>query len=255
MGQEVYKINLALIIMNYKFVDKAVFFPEEKILVIADLHLGYEENLNIALPRSQFREIIDNLDKIFDYLDKSKEKIKEVVILGDLKHSFSENIDQEWGEIRRLFDFLKEKAGKIVLIRGNHDNYLASIASRYEIEVRDYYIKGDKAFIHGDKKILEIEDKKIKLWILGHFHPAIRLEEKAKREIYKCFLKGGYKDKEIVILPSFFPLVEGQDVSKYDIEDTHLAYNFNLKEFSVYVPVSPEEILEFGLASRVGKLG
>ena len=56
-----------------------------------------------------------------------------------------------------------------------------------------------------------------------------------------------------MILPSFFPLVEGADVN---IKDTNLAPELKLKldGFEVYVPVSEEEVLDFGKLSVVGRL-
>lgn len=263
---------------NYQFIGKSVYLEKEKALVISDLHIGYEESLNIAMPRGQFNEIIRELSEIFDYLEEERKEVKEIIILGDLKHEFSRNIMQEWNEVRKFFSFLRDKVreeGKIILIKGNHDKFIESIASKYAVETRDYCIENDKAFLHGDKKIILdidsvnnkqgasvnnknkedlINNKKIKRAFIGHFHPAIRLEEGVKSEIYKCFLRGDYKGKEIVILPSFFPLIEGVDVAKEALEESNLAYHFDLKNFEVYVPVSAKEVLDFGRVKDVRRL-
>jgi len=230
---------------KYEFIGKSVWIEKEKILVIADLHIGYEESLNIAMPRLQYSEIIKDLERIF----KETKNLKEIIILGDLKHEFSKNITQEWNEVRKFFSFLKEKCEKVVLVKGNHDNFIENISSKYNIEVKDYYIKDEFGFIHGDKQFIEILDKKIKYLFLGHMHPAIRLEEGAKREIYKCFLRGKWKSKEIIILPSFFPFVEGTHIS----EDNNLAYDFKLKNFEVFIP-DEEKILDFGKLKDIRKL-
>ena len=61
--------------MKYEFVDKALYFPEEKILVIADLHIGYEESLNaqgIFVPRRQFEETMKNLEGVLKKQGKLK---------------------------------------------------------------------------------------------------------------------------------------------------------------------------------------
>lgn len=241
-----------------KLIDKAVYLEKERILVITDLHIGYEEGVNLGI-REQYNQIIQDLKKIFEEIN---EKVKKVVVLGDLKHAFSKNITQEWVDIKKFFLFLKEKMeekGEIILIKGNHDKFIETIASNYDISVKEYYIQGDNAFIHGDKKIFINENnkkieimkaKKIKTIFLGHLHPAILLQEDAKREIYKCFLIGKHKSKKIVILPSFFPLVEGSDISK---EETNLAYDFKLKKFEVYIP-DGNKVLNFGKVQRVGSL-
>lgn len=233
--------------MNYKLLNKSVFLLLAKILVIADVHIGYEDALmqaGIMMPRSQFKETMNDLKKVFDGI-----KAEEIIILGDLKHEFGTISGQEWREVREFLKYLKEKA-RVILIKGNHDKILEPISQQENIEVKDFYIKDEVAFIHGDKKFKEVEDKEIKLIMMGHFHPAITIQEGAKKETYKCFLVGNWKGKEIIILPSFFPLVEGYDVT---IEDTNLAYDFNLKNFQVFIPVE-NSVLEFGKVRDVGRL-
>ncbi len=224
---------------------KACYFFEEKILVIADLHLGYEEMLNqqgILIPKHQFKETIQDLDRIFNYLKENRLQVKELVILGDLKHEFSSNLSQEWREVHELLDYLKEKTKKVIIIKGNHDNYLTNVV-RDKAKIVDYYVKNEIGFTHGDKSYLELLDKKIKILVLGHKHPAVTLEKSSKKERYKCFLAGKWENKEVIILPSFFPLVEGSDVN---IEDTNFAFKFNLKKFKVYIPIPGEvKVLEF----------
>ncbi len=233
-----------------RFIDKAVWLEKEKILVLADLHLGFEESLieqGILLPRTQYKKIVRDLKNIFKEVKKSNIEVKEVVILGDLKHEFGSVSKQEWKETLNLLNFLSKKIekGKIVLVKGNHDTILEPIAKKKGLEVKDFYIKDNLAFLHGHKFFPEILDKKIKKIFLGHIHPAISIRECVKSEIYKCFLVGKWKGKEVVILPSFFPLIEGVDVL---IEGTNLAseLKLKLKNFEVYVPVSVDEVLDFG---------
>ncbi len=273
---------------QYKFIGKSCWLEKEKVLVISDLHLGYEEMLagsGVFLPRLQYRKIIEEMDLIFDAINKLKEGkkklvnkktinnfggkliggnfvnnkrlgVKEIVILGDLKHEFSQASSQEWKEVLDLLAYLKEKCGKIILIKGNHDNYLINIAKKQGIKVVDYYIKkvGKEkiCFLHGHRLFDRCLDKDIKSMIMGHMHPAVSIRKHAKEEKYKCFLAGKWKNKEVVILPSFFPLVEGADVS---ISDTNLdkRFDFKLSGFEVYVPAGLE-VLNFGKLKGVGRL-
>lgn len=266
---------------NYRFIGKSAIV-DGKILVIADLHLGYEENLRqkgVFLPKQQYKETIKELEKIFKEIDKkksvnkktidnnkgglinkgsinNKEKVKEIIILGDLKHEFAGILQQEWREVLDLFDYLKRKmgkGGKIIIIKGNHDNYLANIAEKKGVEIKDFYIINNIAFIHGNKIFPEILDLKIKQIFLGHLHPAVSIRKNVKEEKYKCFLVGKFKDKEIIILPSFFPLVEGQDVNRSEIEDTNLAFKPNLSGFEVFIPAE-DKVYDFGKLKDVGRL-
>jgi len=235
---------------SYKFIDKACYLEEERVLVIADLHLGFEESLieqGVFLPRFQYKKIREDLEKIFDKLGREKKRVKEVVILGDLKHEFSRALRQEWKETLSLIKFLRKRAGRIIFIKGNHDNYLASILKKEKIRLREFYVKNDSAFLHGHKLYKEVLNKKIKKIFLGHLHPAVCIRRGVKSEVYKCFLVGKWKGKEIIILPSFFPLVEGSDVF---IEENNLdkGFNFKLGNFEVYVVVGNKEgeVLDFG---------
>ena len=63
---------------KFQFIGKSLYFPERKMLVLADLHIGYEEYLNkqgVFLPRMQFKEITKELEEIFKSVGKiNKEK-------------------------------------------------------------------------------------------------------------------------------------------------------------------------------------
>jgi len=233
--------------MQYKFIGKSLYFPEKEILLVADLHIGYEESLNeqgIFMPRRQFEETMADLEKVFEKIGE----VKEVVILGDLKHEFGLISSQEWGEVRKVLDYLKSKTGKIVLIKGNHDTVLEPIAKREEVEIKECYVKKDICFLHGDKLIAECMDKKIKMLVMGHRHPAVVLRDGYKKEKYKCFLVGKWKGKKIIILPSFFPFVEGSEISS--IEDNRMFIpEKELKGFEAYVV--GDEVYGFGKLKEI----
>jgi len=228
--------------MKYEFIDKALYFPEEKALAIADLHIGYEESLNeqgIFVPRRQFEETMADLEKVFSNVGK----VKEVVIVGDLKHEFGIISSQEWSEVRKVLDYLKGKVGKVVLVKGNHDTVLEPIAKREEVEIKECYKKKDICFVHGDKLVMECMDKSIRLVVAGHRHPAVILQDEYKKERYKCFLVGKWKGKKIIVLPSFFPFVEGSEISS--IEDNRMFIEEkNLKGFEAWVV--GDEVYRFG---------
>lgn len=196
---------------KYNFIDKALYFPVEKILCLGDVHIGYEEALNkrgILIPRHQFEETMQDLKNIFEQTGK----VDEIVILGDLKHEFGKISEQEWNETFRFLEFLQERCRKIVVVKGNHDIILEPILRKFPaVRFVEVYYYEDMAFIHGNKEIKL--GKKIKIIVKGHLHPAITISSGVKKETYKCFLVGKEKNREIIILPSFLPIIEGSDVS------------------------------------------
>ena len=190
--------------------NKALFIEDLKILVLSDIHIGYEESLNkggVFIPRTQFKQTIEEIKEIISELPQ----IEKIIILGDLKHEFGKISQQEWNETITFLELLEKKCEEIILIKGNHDTILGPIAERKSIVLRTMQREGKYLFLHGDKVLPELENKKVEVICIGHMHPAIQLREGTKSEKYKCFLVGEYKKKKIIVLPSFFPLIEGTD--------------------------------------------
>ncbi|HLC65513.1 MAG TPA: metallophosphoesterase [Candidatus Nanoarchaeia archaeon] len=216
---------------------KGLSLIAKDVLIIADVHIGLEEALNkqgIFIPRFQFGEIIKKMEEIL-----KGEKIKTVVIAGDLKHEFGEISNQEWRHTLQFLDFLMKHAKEIVLVRGNHDKILGPIASRRGIKVVESYSADDFIVLHGDKKPKSIKEKTI---IIGHEHPAVTIGEGPRRELVKCFLVGKWKKKNLVVLPSFNLVHEGSDVLKEKLLSPFLRND--ISDFEVYV-VS-DRIYSFG---------
>ena len=172
--------------IDYKFISKSLFFPEKGILVIGDLHLGYDymiQQSGVLIPERQVEEIIQELKDIFQRINQSGRKIKKIIFLGDIKHSFS----YEWKEknfFNKVIEFLEKELDKkdIILIKGNHDTIDYSFSDR----LQDYFIDGDLAFCHGHKLFPEILDKEIKTIVMGHLHPSVILSDSQniKKEKY-----------------------------------------------------------------------
>ncbi|MFH1209347.1 MAG: metallophosphoesterase [archaeon] len=211
------------ILKDIEIIDLALYLKKEKILVIGDVHIGYEEALNkqgILIPRFQFNEILKRLDKIFD-----KVKPEIIVVNGDLKHEFGTISDQEWRQTLKIIDYLSEKA-KLILIKGNHDTILGPIANKRDIQIRDFYKIGDIIILHGNKLIKDLG----KIIVIGHEHPAITF--KGRDDKFKCFLKGKYEKSDLIVMPSFTQIVEGSDVLKEKLLSPYLK---NINNFEVYV--------------------
>lgn len=196
-----------------------LYLQKSKVFVIADLHLGYEEMLNsqgVMMPRFNYKETLQALKKVL-----SKLKVSRIVINGDLKHEFGRISDQEWKEVVDMLRFLRTKCGEVVLVRGNHDNVLGPIANWERVRVEDeVWISEEKVLIvHGHKKVDSGKFKSehfgdAKAVIVAHDHPAVTLREGMKAEKYKCFLRGGYKGKKLIVMPSLNRVHIGSEVSK-----------------------------------------
>lgn len=234
--------------MKYEFIDRTLFIPEKGILVVGDLHLGYEYMLKksgILLPKNQIKQLIKDLEKIFKKI-KTKYKLKKIIFLGDIKHSFSFEWNEK-NEFVEVLEFLKKYFNEknIILIKGNHD----TIDYSFNDKLKEIYTKDGIAFIHGHKNFNKLFDKKIKTIVMAHIHPSIIFYDKqtSKRERYKCFLKGKFKEKDIFILPSFLNLVEGTPINEYNInydDSFSIIPKKSLMNFEVFV-VGKDKIYNF----------
>ena len=274
-----------------EFIGKSLLF-DNSVLVIGDLHLGYEEalhNSGILVKADLYKQTIEDLEEIFSYIKKKNgknasiksssdnyyiinklgrkaenknrgqfknkkglrdERVDKIIILGDLKHEFGSILREEWREVLDLVDYLNKKAKEIIVVKGNHDIFTDKIVKKKGINIVDYFIWRGFAFLHGDRDFKEIYNKKIKYWVVGHGHPAIVLEDKGgvKREKYKCFLIGKYRGKEIIVIPSFFPLIEGSDPRDFNLG---LVWNFDLDKFRVKIIDDNLNVWEFGELSKI----
>ncbi len=235
--------------MKFEFISKSLFFPEKGILVIGDLHLGYDymiQQSGVLIPERQVKDMIEELKDIIQRIKQRNEKIKKIIFLGDIKHSFS----YEWKEknyFNEVIRFLEKDFDRkdIIFIRGNHDTMDYSYG-----KMKDYYIIGDVAFVHGDRLILQVLDKKIKTIVMGHIHPSVIISDKkgVKKEKYKCFLTGKSKNKETIILPSFLATIEGGVINNYDEEYEDyfsIIPKKDLMKFEVHI-IGDDKVYDFG---------
>jgi len=226
------------------------------ILVIGDIHLGYEEGIieKGFLPKIQLREILEKLDRVFKIINQNKDSVKKIVLLGDLKHEFGKILDSEWEEVLKLIDYLLKKCKNIILIRGNHDNFLSSIIKKRNIKLKFYYklkINGKTVFfLHGDNLFEQCLNSDF--LIMGHLHPAITFKDKYKQEKFKCFLNGVWENKNVYILPSFSGLNQGYDLRGLKDKDFMFIKNKNLLNFDVLVYNNKNnKIYDFGKLKKL----
>src|SRR5208282_719419 len=91
---------------------------------------------------------------------------------------------------------------KIILIKGNHDNFIDQLRKPLGIEVYGQEtLISDFLFFHGEELP---KNKEGKILIMGHVHPAITLYNSlGVKEKLRCFLYGKMKDKrEIIVVPA-----------------------------------------------------
>ncbi|MFT4261328.1 MAG: metallophosphoesterase [Candidatus Woesearchaeota archaeon] len=197
----------------------------EDTLILSDIHLGIEESLNkegMFIPRYHYEDIVKETVELIEEL-----RPERIIINGDLKHDLSSINKAEWKQIPKYLEILSKHA-ELIIIKGNHDIHLTSMLKNTDYKLVDSYVIKNKFVLHGH----EIIDTDCDTIIIGHNHPAVTLSHDNRDEKFKCFLKGKYKDKTLIVMPSFSNLTEGTDILK----DKQLSpYLTDLSEFEVFV--------------------
>jgi len=209
------------IVENYP----AIFIEPIDALVIADLHLGFERELadsGIYFPRFQYQDIKESIAIIINKVSPT-----QVIINGDLKHKFAERTTQELNEVIDLLTYLSENTGKVVVIRGNHDNFVKGLFKRFQkVEfVRETYIDGETIFTHGHEVPSGIDSLKSNLVVIAHEHPAIALRDDvgAKVKLRALLIGPTYSNKDLIVLPAFSPISLGVEINLVTSKDQILS--------------------------------
>lgn len=222
-------MNKIEIYPGIEIIDLALYIRKNKTLVITDTQIGLEESLNkqgILIPRFQYKDIIKSLDRIFE---KIKDKVETIIINGDVKHEFGTISKQEWRDVLNLMDYLRKKAEKIILIKGNHDTILGPLAEKKNLQIRDYYNVGDISILHGHKIFPDLR----KIIIIGHEHPAVSLRKGIRSEKFRAYLKGRWKNHILIVQPSLNFVNIGTNILQENLLSPFLQKE--LDDFDVFI--------------------
>lgn len=188
----------------------SLFLQRSRTLIVSDLHIGAEGSLvrkGFLVPRTQQRILMQRLESLVKHTNPLM-----VVLLGDVKHEFGAISAEEWRDALAVFDLFEKYALKVHVVLGNHDVLLKPVLAKRAISCSDHFLVDDCLLIHGDVAPANgLLDKRVKLVISGHEHPTVLLGDGVRSEKYKAFYRGSYMNKTLIVMPSFYPLVEGSD--------------------------------------------
>jgi len=168
--------------------EKAIYWPEKKMLLIADLHLGkttHFRNNGIAVPQKAADSNWIRLHRLFNHFD-----LKRVCYLGDLFHS---SLNRDWNTFEQLIgDY---PSIEFELIIGNHDILAQELYTNIGFTLYESKVEGPFLLTHEP-----LQTKSELYNLAGHIHPGVVLKGKAKqRHRLPCFHFG----KTQGLLPAF----------------------------------------------------
>lgn len=193
---------------------------DDRILVVADLHIGMERELKEAgfiLP-SQTEKMTARLISIVE--EKEPERL---IILGDLKHNIPQTSRQEWDEVPLLIQALQEYVEEVEVLPGNHDGGLKRILpGNVRVKTSRGTTIGDVGLFHGhawpSKEVMNTE-----IAIMGHDHPTIKFVDKLGMKASKrCWVRSNFRrksdryenlPKELVVMPAFNDFCGGTPIN------------------------------------------
>jgi DNA ligase-associated metallophosphoesterase len=179
--------------------EKALYWPREHMLVIADIHFGKAAAFRaqgVPVPRGTTGENLDALDALM-----VRHPTGQIVFLGDFLHARAAHAPATVAAMlawRRAHPALR-----LVLVRGNHDRHAGDPAAALGIEVVDEpYAVAPFAFCHHP-------DVAAPGYVLaGHVHPVFVLSVRRDALRLPCFLASQTR----MILPSFGAFTGGHAV-------------------------------------------
>ncbi len=182
--------------------DRCLILEDGPTVVLGDLHLGYESALEeegMYIPRMNTQSIRDAINEIL-----SEYEPRRVVLLGDIKHDFKRSKREAREEVRKIVDLLLE-AADVIVVKGNHDNFLQNILSDMGLMAVDHIDIGGFRMEHGHV------DSQVRPVIIGHEHPSVRIPGVMSGGMkIHCFVH--QKEDGVIVLPPFSPFSAGNDL-------------------------------------------
>lgn len=173
--------------------DRCVFWEEEKILLLSDLHFGKTGHFRkegIAVPQGVYKDDLQRLVTQIQFF-----KPQQLVIIGDMFHSHA----------NKELDFFKKwrndfKSLPIQLIKGNHDILKEDWYNDATITVVENCLQmGSFSFVH-DIAAIQNELCAARYFFSGHIHPGISIRGIGRQFIQlPCF----YFSQQFAVLPAF----------------------------------------------------
>lgn len=180
--------------------ENAVYWEREKILFLADIHLGKAAAFRasgVFVPEGTMEKDLSNILQLIQ-----KYKPLKCIIVGDLIHaslSWTEDVKNT------IEDWLKKCDCEVHLILGNHDrSLLKNLKPSWPITIHQEFLIEPFLFSHYPKESLP--------WFVwaGHIHPKIEIKSGYDRIVLRCF----QVFENYAILPAFSYFVGGAYVTK-----------------------------------------
>ena len=180
--------------------DRAIYWPQQKALLIADIHFGKAAAYRAQgqpVPQGTTAANLRRLDALLAAYDCA-----QIIFLGDFLHAPSSHAPTTLAALHAWRQ--RHRDVRCILIRGNHDHHAGDPPGTLDIEMAtEPYLLGALALRHtpGPHAMHHV--------IAGHVHPVFRLQGKGRQSLrLACF----YHTATITLLPSFGDFTGGHQI-------------------------------------------
>ncbi|MGB9988809.1 ligase-associated DNA damage response endonuclease PdeM [Pseudoduganella rhizocola] len=179
---------------------KALFWPREKMLLVADIHFGKAASfraLGIPVPRGTTTENLARLDALIDAYG-----VQHILFLGDFLHAKAAHASST---LRAMLAWrARHPQLRLTLVRGNHDRHAGDPSEQLRIDMVD------EPFTIAPFSFCHHPDLQAPGFVLaGHVHPVYRLRSGWESLRLPCFVFGARR----AILPSFGAFTGGHPIA------------------------------------------
>lgn len=171
--------------------EKALWWPAERTLFIADLHLGKAATFRALGQPVPVGTTQDNLDRLTTLIEQHG--VERLVFLGDFLHAAAA---QQAGVLNPVRQWrARHAAVDCLLVRGNHDSHAGDPPADLRIGVVDEpHRTGPFAACHHPQQVIGA------FALAGHLHPAVTLTGRARdRQRLPAF----WRSEDLLVLPAF----------------------------------------------------
>jgi putative SbcD/Mre11-related phosphoesterase len=186
------------------------FVPEQRAMIVADVHAGYTAHLRARGYRVPVGDDPGLLDRVRGLMERTN--ARHLVVAGDLAHGVGSARGNERSPLARFLEALREF--EVTVVVGNHDRKVATWLTERGARAVTELALGIHRVHHGDdaERVRALRDEAMAnegRVFVGHLHPAVYVSGDAGvGKLLPAFVSA----RGLVCLPALSPYAHGIDV-------------------------------------------